>query len=92
MSGSPPAKRAAKQAAERAAERAAELRAVIDEANYRYHVLDSPTIEDKEYDRLLRELTDLEAANPELATPDSPTQRVGGAPSSVFAEVRHQVP
>jgi DNA ligase (NAD+) len=75
-----------------AAERAAELRAIIDEANYRYHVLDSPTIEDKEYDRLLRELTELEAVNPELATPDSPTQRVGGAPSSVFAEVRHQVP
>jgi DNA ligase (NAD+) len=75
-----------------AAERAAELRAVIDEANYRYHVLDSPTIEDAEYDRLLRELTELEAANPDLATPDSPTQRVGAAPSSVFAEVRHQVP
>jgi DNA ligase (NAD+) len=99
VSRSSPAKRAAKGAAKNAAktaqspgERAAELRAVIDEANYRYHVLDSPTIEDKEYDRVLRELTDLEAANPELATPDSPTQRVGGAPSSVFAEVRHQVP
>jgi len=74
------------------AQRASELRGLIDEANYRYHVLDSPTIEDQEYDRLLRELTDLEAANPELATPDSPTQRVGAAPSSVFAEVRHQVP
>jgi DNA ligase (NAD+) len=75
-----------------AAERAAELRAILDEANYRYHVLDDPTIEDREYDRLLRELTDLEAAHPDLATPDSPTQRVGAAPSSVFAEVRHQVP
>jgi DNA ligase (NAD+) len=74
------------------ADRAAELRAILDEANYRYHVLDDPTIEDREYDQLLRELTDLEAAHPELATPDSPTQRVGAAPSSVFAEVRHQVP
>ena len=74
------------------AARAAELRATIDEANYRYYVLDAPTIEDAEYDRLLRELTTLEAAHPELATPDSPTQRVGAAPSSVFAEVRHEVP
>jgi len=74
------------------AERAAELRSVIDEANYRYHVLDDPTMEDQVYDRLMRELQDLEAANPELATPDSPTQRVGAAPSGQFAEVRHQVP
>jgi DNA ligase (NAD+) len=72
--------------------RAAELRAAIDDANYRYHVLDDPTIEDKVYDRLLRELTDLEAAHPELATPDSPTQRVGGPPSTLFAEVRHEFP
>ncbi|MGZ6378941.1 MAG: DNA ligase LigA-related protein, partial [Candidatus Limnocylindrales bacterium] len=48
--------------------RAAELRAAIDDANYRYYVLDDPTIEDREYDRLLRELTDLEGAHPELAT------------------------
>jgi DNA ligase (NAD+) len=74
------------------AQRAAELRATIDEANYRYYVLDDPTMEDQQYDRLLRELQDLEAANPELATPDSPTQRVGAAPSGAFAEVRHQVP
>ncbi len=74
------------------AARAAELRETIDEANYRYHVLDEPTIEDREYDRLLRELTDLETAHPELATPDSPTQRVGAAPSSTFAEVRHEFP
>ena len=72
--------------------RAAELRAAIDDANYRYHVLDDPTIEDKVYDRMLRELTELEAAHPELATPDSPTQRVGAAPSSLFAEVRHEFP
>jgi DNA ligase (NAD+) len=74
------------------AARAAELRAAIDEANYRYYVLDDPAIEDREYDRMLRELTDIEAAHPELATPDSPTQRVGAAPSSTFAEVRHDFP
>jgi DNA ligase (NAD+) len=74
------------------AARVAELRAAIDEANYRYHVLDDPTVEDAVYDRMLRELTDLEAAHPELATPDSPTQRVGAAPSSTFAEVRHEFP
>jgi DNA ligase (NAD+) len=72
--------------------RAAELRQIIDEANYRYHVLDDPTMEDQVYDHLLRELQELEAEHPELATPDSPTQRVGAAPSGAFAEVRHQVP
>ena len=80
------------RAASDPAERAAELRQTIDEANYRYHVLDDPTMEDQVYDHLMRELQDLEAANPELATPDSPTQRVGAAPSGQFAEVRHQVP
>ena len=75
-----------------AAARAAELRTQIDEANHRYYVLDDPTIEDAVYDRLLRELTELEAAHPELATPDSPTQRVGAPPSSAFASVRHEVP
>jgi DNA ligase (NAD+) len=74
------------------AARVSELRAAIDDANYRYYVLDDPTIEDREYDRLLRELTDLEAAHPELASPDSPTQRVGAAPSSAVAEVRHEFP
>jgi DNA ligase (NAD+) len=74
------------------AARAAELRAIIDEANHRYHVLDAPTMEDAEYDRLLRELNELESAHPELVTPDSPTQRVGAAPSALFAEVRHDVP
>jgi DNA ligase (NAD+) len=72
--------------------RVAELRAAIDDANYRYHVLDAPTIEDAEYDRLLRELIELEVAYPDLATPDSPTQRVGAVPSSLFAEVRHETP
>jgi DNA ligase (NAD+) len=74
------------------AARAAELRAALDDANYRYYVLDDPTLEDAVYDRMLRELTDLEAAHPELASPDSPTQRVGAAPSSLFAEVRHEFP
>ena len=74
------------------AARAAELRALIEEANHRYYVLDAPTLEDAEYDRLLRELQELEAAHPDLLTPDSPTQRVGAAPSSAFQSVRHDVP
>ncbi|HUG94560.1 MAG TPA: NAD-dependent DNA ligase LigA [Pleomorphomonadaceae bacterium] len=90
------AKRAGKREAAReaklAGKRAAELRASIDDANYRYYVLDAPTIEDAEYDRLLRELEELENAYPELRTPDSPTQRVGAAPAAGFAEVRHGVP
>jgi DNA ligase (NAD+) len=81
------AERAAKPAA-----RAAELRAALEDANYRYHVLDAPTIDDAQYDALLRELDELEDANPELRTPDSPTQRVGALPSAGFAEVRHAVP
>ncbi|GGD53478.1 NAD-dependent DNA ligase LigA [Pseudoxanthomonas indica] len=74
------------------AERAIELRRQLEDANYRYHVLDEPSIPDAEYDRLLRELDELEAANPDLVTADSPTQRVGNAPSSKFAEVRHALP
>jgi len=73
-------------------ERAAALSARIAEANYRYHVLDEPAITDAEYDRLMRELEALEAEHPALRTPDSPTQRVGAAPSSAFAEVRHAMP
>jgi DNA ligase (NAD+) len=68
------------------------LRRRIDDANHRYHVLDEPDITDAEYDRLLRELEALEAEHPELADPDSPTQRVGDAPSGKFATVRHAVP
>lgn len=75
-----------------AARRIAELRLRLEDANYRYHVLDEPNIPDAEYDCLLRELDELEAAHPELLTPDSPTQRVGNAPSSKFAEVRHAIP
>lgn len=74
------------------AARAAELRHKLEDASYRYHVLDEPNIPDAEYDRMLRELDELEAAHPGLATPDSPTQRVGSAPSSKFAEVVHAVP
>jgi DNA ligase (NAD+) len=75
-----------------AASRAAELRAAIDEANHRYHVLDQPSIADSEYDALMRELQQLEAEHPELVTPDSPTQRVGAPPSSQFASVTHPQP
>jgi DNA ligase (NAD+) len=60
--------------------------------NYRYYVLDDPSISDAEYDRLLRKLEDLEAEHPELVTPDSPTQRVGHAPSSKFSTVEHVSP
>ncbi|WP_132999910.1 NAD-dependent DNA ligase LigA [Luteimonas arsenica] len=75
-----------------APQRAAELRRLIDDANHRYHVLDEPAIPDAEYDRLLRELAALEAADPSLLTPDSPTLRVGDAPSGKFAAVQHAVP
>ncbi|HXR54291.1 MAG TPA: NAD-dependent DNA ligase LigA [Acidimicrobiales bacterium] len=74
------------------AERADELRALINHHNERYHVLDSPEISDAEYDALVRQLRQIEADHPELATPDSPTLTVGAAPSPMFAEVRHQVP
>jgi DNA ligase (NAD+) len=64
----------------------------LDEANYRYHVLDAPTISDREYDLRFRELVELEAAHPELVTPDSPTQRVGAPVEGGFPSVRHEVP
>src|SRR5881227_3735375 len=72
------------------AARANELREKLREANYRYYVLDAPTLSDAEYDRLLRELEALEKEHPELLTPDSPTQRVGAAPSDKFAKVTHR--
>jgi DNA ligase (NAD+) len=74
------------------AARIADLRRQLEDANHRYHVLDEPNIPDAEYDRLLRELDELEAAHPELVTADSPTQRVGNAPAGKFAEVRHAIP
>ncbi len=76
----------------KAAERAAVLRAAIDEHNYRYYVQDAPTISDAEYDGLFRELQALERGYPALATPDSPTQRVGSVPASEFAPVTHRLP
>lgn len=68
------------------------LRDKINEHNYLYYVLNAPTIPDAEYDRLLRELEQLEAQYPALITPDSPTQRVGAAPLRTFAEVHHEIP
>ncbi|MGU1014538.1 NAD-dependent DNA ligase LigA [Pseudomonas aeruginosa] len=75
-----------------AAERIAQLRTELDTHNYRYYVLDEPSIPDAEYDRLFRELQALEAEYPQLLTPDSPTQRVSGTPASAFGEVRHEIP
>src|SRR5579883_1855655 len=72
--------------------RAESLRERLNEANYRYYVLDEPTITDAEYDKLMRELEAIETEHPELVTPDSPTQRIGAAPSGEFAEVRHEIP
>ena len=73
-------------------ERIAHLRKEIDYHLYRYHVLDAPVISDAEYDALYRELVALEGEHPELATPDSPTQRAGATPSDAFAKVRHPAP
>ncbi|KAA0012036.1 NAD-dependent DNA ligase LigA [Billgrantia pellis] len=70
----------------------ARLRAELDDANYRYYVLDEPCLTDAEYDRKLRRLQELEAEHPEVVTPDSPTQRVGAPPDAGFPEVRHAVP
>ncbi|UIF84826.1 NAD-dependent DNA ligase LigA [Cupriavidus sp. UYPR2.512] len=77
---------------EAAARRVAWLRDELDRHNYQYYVLDAPTIPDAEYDSLFSELQALELEHPELQTPDSPTQRVGGEPLSAFDSVRHRVP
>ncbi|WP_195322189.1 NAD-dependent DNA ligase LigA [Klebsiella grimontii] len=69
-----------------------ELRTTLRHHEYLYHVMDTPEIPDAEYDRLMRELRDLEAQHPELITPDSPTQRVGAAPLAAFSQIRHEVP
>jgi DNA ligase (NAD+) len=74
------------------AARAAGLRAAIERANRLYYEQDAPEIPDADYDALMRELQELEADHPELQTPDSPTQRVGGAPAATFDEVRHTTP
>lgn len=75
-----------------AAQEIAELRQEIGRHNHRYYVLDDPLISDAEYDRLFRRLLDLEKAHPELATADSPTQKVGAAPLERFATVQHSLP
>ena len=72
--------------------RAEELRRLLERHNRLYYVEDNPEISDAEYDKLFRELVELETRHPELAGPDSPTQRVGGAPLPEFAEVRHRTP
>lgn len=74
------------------AERAQELRSRINEHNYRYYVLNAPVVSDREFDAMLEELQQIEAGNPELITPDSPTQRVGSDLSSAFPTVRHARP
>jgi DNA ligase (NAD+) len=74
------------------ARRAAELRQILEQASHEYYVLDRPHLSDAEYDALFRELRALETAHPELATPDSPTHRVGAEPASQFEKVRHLAP
>jgi DNA ligase (NAD+) len=74
------------------ASRAEELRRQLEYHGHRYYVLDDPDISDPEYDALLNELRDIEAEHPELRTPDSPTQRIGGAPLDKFEEVAHLQP
>ena len=70
----------------------AQLRSSIEAHNFAYHALDSPTVPDAEYDRLLRRLQEIERTHPELVTPDSPTQRVGAAKLDAFREIRHARP
>jgi DNA ligase (NAD+) len=79
-------------AAGSSAQRVRFLREAIEQANYQYHVLDAPEINDEAYDALMHELVRLEQEHPELQTPDSPTQRVGATPSGAFAAYPHAVP
>lgn len=69
-----------------------QLTAALEQANYRYYVLDAPTLTDYDYDMMLRRLEELEAENPSLAQPNSPTKRVGGKPLNRFEKVEHEVP
>ena len=75
-----------------AKERIRELTDLLNDANTKYYVLDAPEMADFEYDRLLRELEELEKQHPELALPESPTKRVGGEALSQFEKVQHTVP
>lgn len=79
-------------AAQQAEAQIKELRSKLDQYNYEYYVEDHPTVPDAEYDRLFRQLQALEKEFPEYLSPNSPTQRVGAAPSGAFAEVEHEVP
>ena len=69
-----------------------QLREQLNKHNYRYYVLDDPEVPDAEYDRLFQQLKSLEAEHPSLITPESPTQRVGGAPLAAFKQVQHELP
>lgn len=69
-----------------------ELRQQLESYNYQYYVLDQPTVPDAEYDRVMRALIELETQHPDYLTPDSPSQKVGGAALSKFEQVTHQVP
>src|SRR5438445_7196039 len=89
---SPSLEQAGKSETEQLAARVAELRHQIEEANYQYYVKDNPTLSDAEYDQLMLELQRIEEENPELQTPDSPTQRVGAGPVQDVAQHRHPVP
>jgi DNA ligase (NAD+) len=80
------------QATPEVKQRVQELRQLLQKASYAYYVLDNPIMEDAIYDKLYRELQDLETQYPELITPESPTQRVGEKPASQFSSVRHNIP
>ncbi|HEV7609720.1 MAG TPA: NAD-dependent DNA ligase LigA [Steroidobacteraceae bacterium] len=80
------------EATQTAAQRAAQLRDEINGHDHRYYVLNEPSVPDAEYDRLMKELRELEAADPKLVTADSPTQRVSGTAAAEFAEARHAIP
>lgn len=75
-----------------AQKRAEELRRALTDYNYRYYVLDDPEVPDSEYDRLFRELQEIEQAHPSLITPDSPTRRVGSAAETSFEPIKHRIP
>lgn len=82
----------AKNPLEKVKIRILELRKLLNEYSYYYYVLDEPRVPDAEYDRLFRELQNLEVKHPELITPDSPTQRVGSRPATSFRQIRHKLP
>ncbi|MFC0572278.1 NAD-dependent DNA ligase LigA [Paraburkholderia solisilvae] len=92
MARTPSSHSASRAAANAPAERARWLREQLERANYAYYVLDQPELPDAEYDKLFKELEQVEAAHPDLITPDSPTQRVGGEVASGFEPVTHDMP